>query len=140
MVTMRILKLALNETIDSLVSYVEEISDVLTEMGEGNLQQAITADYKGDFVAIKNALNNILESLNDVLTDINGASDQVASGSRQVSDGSQVLSQGATEQASAIEELTASIAEIASQTKQNAIDANQANELAIKAKGQRRKG
>ena len=129
-----VIKDVLNDTISTILSYVSEISSVLTEMAAGNLQQAITADYRGDFVEIKNSLNNIIGSLNEVLGDINDAADQVASGSRQVSDGSQALSQGSTEQASSIEELTASITEIASQTKQNAINANQANELATTAK------
>ena len=134
------LKNALNETIGSLVSYVGEISDVLTEMGDGNLQQAITADYKGDFVVIKDSLNSILESLNDVLGDINSAADQVASGSRQVSEGSQALSQGSTEQAASVEELTATIAEVATQTKQNAVNANKANEFAAAAENAAEKG
>lgn len=46
----------------------------------------------------------------------------------------QVLSQGSTEQASAIEEITSSMTQVAVQTKENAINANQANELAKKAK------
>lgn len=95
---------------------------------------AITADYKGDFVTIKDSLNHIITSLNEVLGDIAEAAEQVAMGSRQVSDGSQALSQGSTEQASAIEELTVSIADIADQTKQNAINANTANDLAETAK------
>ena len=128
------IKDALNDTISTILSYVSEISQVLTAMADGDLQQAITADYRGDFIDIKNSLNNIIGSLNDVLGDINDASDQVASGSKQVSDGSQALSQGSTEQASSIEELTASIVEIATQTKQNAMNANQANELATTAK------
>jgi len=44
------------------------------------------------------------------------------------------LSQGATEQASAIEELTASLEEVSSQTKLNAKNAGEANELAEIAK------
>ncbi|MEI8217001.1 MAG: methyl-accepting chemotaxis protein [Eubacteriales bacterium] len=128
------IKVTLNDTISTILSYVSEISQVLTAMADGDLQQAITADYRGDFIDIKNSLNNIIGSLNDVLGDINDASDQVASGSKQVSDGSQALSQGSTEQASSIEELTASIVEIATQTKQNAMNANQANELATTAK------
>jgi methyl-accepting chemotaxis protein len=44
------------------------------------------------------------------------------------------LAQGASEQASAIEQLTAAITEIAAQTKQNAFNANQANELALNAR------
>jgi len=134
------LKNAVNETIGSIVIYISEISTVLTEMGEGNLNQVITAEYKGDFVQIKDSLNSILDSLNQVMGDIGEASDQVASGSRQVSDGSQALSQGSTEQASSIQELTASIIEIASQTKQNAINASQANELATTARDNAEQG
>ncbi len=129
-----VLKDTTNDTINTIRSYVSEISSVLTEMAAGNLQLEITADYRGDFVEIKDSLNNIIQSFNEVLSDINNAADQVAAGSRQVSDGSQALSQGSTEQASSIEELSASITEIAAQTKQNAVNANQANELALNAK------
>lgn len=129
-----VMKQAMNETIENIRSYVSEISTVLTEIGDGNLNLSITANYKGDFIEIKDSLNNIIIALSQVMGDIGEASDQVASGSRQVSYGSQTLSQGSTEQASAIEELTDSITEIASQTKKNAINAGQANELAITAK------
>ena len=128
------IKNALNETVDNLQSYVGEISAVLSEMGNGNMDQNITAEYKGDFVEIKDSLNNISISLSQILGEINQAADQVASGARQVSDASQALSQGSTEQASTLEELTASITEIANQTKQNAMSANQANDLAGSAR------
>jgi methyl-accepting chemotaxis protein len=128
------IKHALNETIENLQSYVGEISSVLSDMGAGNLDQTITAEYKGDFVEIKNSLNNISSSLSNALFEINQAADEVASGARQVSDASQSLSQGATEQAATLEQLTASITEIADQTKQNAVSANQANQLSESAK------
>ena len=134
------IKTAMNGTIGNIRSYVDEISNVLSEISEGNLNLAITADYKGDFVTIKDSLNNIIVSLSQVLGDMGEAADQVASGSRQVSDGSQALSQGSTEQASSIQELTASISEIASQTKQNAMNANQANQLAGDARDNAEKG
>ena len=124
------IKIALNESLDAVASYVTEISQVLTEMANSNLDIEISGDYKGDFSQIKEALNLIIISLNQVLINFNSTADEVATGSRQVSDGSQALSQGATEQASSIEQLTASINEIASQTKQNAINANEANSLA----------
>ncbi|HEY5586619.1 MAG TPA: methyl-accepting chemotaxis protein [Ruminiclostridium sp.] len=128
------IKNALNDTIDSLASYVTEISEVLDEMSNSNLELSINNEYKGDFAQIKDALNLIIQSYNEVFTEINNAADQVSSGSNQVSDGSQALSQGTTEQASSIEELTASITEVAAQTKQNAVNASQANELALSAK------
>lgn len=128
------IKNALNDTISILSSYVSEISGTLTEMSNGNLVVELKGDYRGNFSEIKNSLNNIINAFNNVLNDINNAALQVASGSRQVSDSAQTLSQGSTEQASSIEELTASIEEIASQTKLNAVNANQANELAVAAK------
>ena len=134
------IKNALNETIENLQSYVGEISTVLADMGDGNLDQTITAEYKGDFVAIKDSLNNISSSLSEALGAINAAAEQVASGARQVSDASQALSQGSTEQASTLEELTASITEIANQTKQNAVNANQANDLSNSARDNGVKG
>lgn len=129
-----VIKTTMNGTIRNIRSYIVEISSVLTEVADGNLDLAITADYKGDFVKIKDSLNHIITTLSQVMGDINDAAEQVSSGSRQVSDGSQNLSQGSTQQASSIQELTASISEIAAQTKRNAVNANQANELAGNAK------
>ena len=134
------LKDSINTTIENMQNYVSDISRILSEIGNGNLNLTVTGDYKGDFVEIKNSLNNIILSLNQVLGNISEAAEQVSSGSRQVSDGSQTLSQGSTEQASAIEELTASMAEIADQTKQNAVNANQANQFAEDAKENAIKG
>lgn len=124
-----VIKETMNDTIHNIQSYINEIANVLSEVARGNLDVAITADYKGDFIAIKDSLNNIVITLSQVMGEINDAAEQVSSGSRQVSDGSQTLSQGSTLQAGSIEELTASISEIAAQTKQNAVNANQAHEL-----------
>ncbi len=135
-----VLKDALNETLNNLHSYIDDISATLAEIGNGNLNLTITTDYKGDFVQIKDSLNNIIASLGQTMSEINVAAEQVTSGAKQVSNGSQALSQGSTEQASAIEQLTASITEVASQTKQNAVNADQANQLASEARRNAEKG
>ncbi|HVI42095.1 MAG TPA: methyl-accepting chemotaxis protein, partial [Anaerovoracaceae bacterium] len=135
-----VIKTTMNDTIQNIQSYIVEISSVLTEITNGNLNLAITADYRGNFVEIKDSLNNIIMTLSQVMGDINDAAEQVSSGSRQVSDGSQTLSQGSTLQASSIEELTASISEIAAQTKRNAVNANQAHELANDVKDNAEQG
>lgn len=133
-----IIKDTLNGTLSNMREYISEITYVLSEISEGNLNLAITGHYRGDFIRIKDSLNNIIASLNEVMGNISEASDQVSSGSRQVSDGSQALSQGSSEQASSVEELNASFSEIAAQTKQNAINANQASKLSeeVKAKAE----
>ncbi len=124
----------LGGAINEIKKYIEEIAKVLGEMSDGNLCVEITSEYKGDFMALKTSINGIVNALNTVLSDINTASDQVAAGTQQVSDGSQEISQGATEQASSIEELTASVTQIAAQTRQNAVNANTANDLSNSAK------
>ena len=122
--------------VNAIKDYINEISDVLGEMANGNMSVSISSDYKGDFIKLKQSINMIAESLNSTLTEINSAAVQVASGTIQVSSGSQTISQGATEQASSIEELSASITQIAAQTKQNAVNANKANELAMSAQAE----
>jgi methyl-accepting chemotaxis protein len=119
---------------------VNEAQQVLKELTQGNLQVAMAGDYKGDYAILKEALNTAIDSFNNVLGDINKAAAQVATGSSQVSQGSQALSQGATEQAATMEEITASVTQIAAQTKTNAVNANQANELALLAKENAVKG
>jgi len=90
-----------------------------------------------DLTEIKKAKTEIEKQateMKELLEKVDAAAEQVAAGTRQVSDGSQAISQGAAEQASSIEELTASITQIAAQTKQNALSANEANDLTLTAK------
>lgn len=128
-----------NKTVTRLrdyVNYIDEISNVLDEIANGNLVYNLTYDYAGDFAKIKSSLENISISLNATLSSINQSADQVASGSSQVSDGAQALSQGATEQASSIEELAATIDMIASQIKENAENSTVANDKMGKLGGE----
>ncbi len=128
------LKDELNATIDIIARVIGEVSETLGQLANGNLDISQDRDYLGDYANISSATKHIIESLNDVMGDINHAAEEVAGGSQQVSDSSQALAQGASEQASAIEQLTAAITEIAAQTKHNATNANQANELALNAR------
>jgi len=128
------LKDQLNSTIDTIARVIGEVSETLGQVASGNLDVTLERDFKGDYANISSALKHIVESLNEVMGDINHAAEEVAGGSQQVSDSSQALAQGASEQASAIEQLTAAITEIAAQTKHNATNANQANELALNAR------
>lgn len=102
------------------------------KIAEGDLTIQVAIKSDNDLLGKK--LAEMVENNNEVLSNIAAASEQVAAGSKQVSDSSMALSQGATEQASSIEELTASLEEISAQTKLNAQNASQANELAENAK------
>lgn len=129
-----VLTKAVNNTIEHLNHIVEEISDVTARISDGNIDIQDINDFKGNFKNISNSLNSIVSTLNSFIGEINVASEQVSLGAGQVSAGSQALSSGAAEQASSIEELTSAITQIAAQTKENAVNADKADELSIKAK------
>ncbi|MGI6491244.1 MAG: methyl-accepting chemotaxis protein [Pelotomaculum sp.] len=124
----------INNTLDAMVEPFKEAIACLQEMARGNLDVAVTGDYKGDHALIKDALNATLDSLNEAMGQIIIAIEQVNTGAWQVSDSSQSLSQGAAESASTMEQLTTSMQEINSQTKYNAENAVQASQLANQAK------
>ncbi|WP_444645328.1 methyl-accepting chemotaxis protein [Caproiciproducens sp. R1] len=124
------------DTSGKLSSYIEEISDVLVNMSNGNLRLEVKHDYVGDFAPIKKALLEIIDSLNTVFVEIETAAQQVASGAGEIANGAQALSSGATEQAGSLEELSASINEISRQVKENAENAGNAKRLAQDAERQ----
>ena len=130
----------INQTLNAVIEPINEAQKVLDKMSEGDFSQNINGEYKGDHAKIKNAINKTTDSLSSILNQIRIAVDQVNSGSDQVSGVSQSISQGATEQASSLEEISSSMTEIISQSKQNAENADQANQIASAARNDAEKG
>lgn len=127
---------AINRTVVQLnqyVSYIQEVTDVLGHMAQGDMRINLKQDYVGQFAPIKEALLNISASLNRVLSTIQVAAEQVNAGAGQVSSGSQALASGATEQAATVEELTASITTVAQQAENNAENVRQATQYVAEA-------
>jgi len=120
---------AFEDTLNAAASYINEISDVLESIANGDLTRAISRDYLGSFAAIKDSLNNISSTLHKTVSEISAASEQVLSGARQISTSSQELASGAQEQASSVQELNATIDVVNQQTHQNAQSATMASEL-----------
>ncbi len=136
-----ILAILLGLFISNLISNpVKKISSAAALIADGDLNVQVEMDTKDEIGALASAFRRMSDNLNEAMSNINSASEQVASGARQVSDSSTSLSQGATEQASSLEELTASLEQISSQTKLNAQNANQANELAGTARNNAEQG
>ena len=120
---------SLNKTIDTLSSYIKEISYILGEISKGNLNLEVQREYIGDFSDIKYSMDTIIAKLNDIIGNINISTEQVSAGAGSISDSSMSLATGATEQASSVQELSATIDTINEQTKLNADNAEQADEL-----------
>lgn len=120
----------IRETSKALSSYVAEIRRGLRALGTGKLNYHSHVAYKGDFIAVGEAMDEISTMLRESMQQINSSAEQVSSGAEQVSNGAQALAQGASEQASSIEELAVSINEIADSVRENADNAVESSQLA----------
>jgi methyl-accepting chemotaxis protein len=121
----------LAQSFRKLIDSTREQAIAAERIADGDLTVNVTVRSEKDILGQK--LAGMVQKLGSMLQNISKAADQVSAGAKQISDTSMTLSQGATEQASSIEELSATIEQIASQTRINADNASNANELAEKA-------
>jgi methyl-accepting chemotaxis protein len=75
---------------------------------------------------------SITRPINRVVAGLTDGADQVAAASNQVSSSSQQLAEGTSEQAASLEETSSSLEEMSSMTKQNADNAQLANDMMTK--------
>jgi len=130
---MGMLVASIHETRKELKTYINDIDEKLSQMATGNMDLAIENEYRGDFLPIKNAMSQILDSLNTTLSKINITSEQVAMQSERMSDAAQTLSGGAVEQAAAVEELSAGIQDISLQVEMTSQDSETARSASMDA-------
>ena len=136
-----ILAIGLGFLVAAIISRpLNKVVEVANKIAEGDLDVMLENNSRDEVGVLAGAFSQMADNLNDVMSNISVASAQVAAGSRQVSESSMELSQGATEQASSVEELTASIEEISAQTRLNADNAGEANQLAEVSKENAIKG
>lgn len=113
--------------ITTLKNYITDISIILNSISRGNFNINTSENYKGNFVKIKNSLDDIIQSLSTMFLGIKDATFQVNSGANQISSTSQIISQGAAEQANSIETLSTSIEEINSQVNNTVANTDSTN-------------
>ncbi len=109
----------LQQSVLSIQSYVEEISEVLGELSNSNLDVSVEREYIGEFSDIKDALNKIVESFRAVVSRIHLTSNEVHQGATKMNESALDLSSGATEQAATIEEISATVTQVSAQVQDN---------------------
>ena len=122
---------SLQETLLFLHSYVQEISDILHTVANGDLsaEESSLSEFRGDFASIRESLAYILNHLNLTLGGIQDVTGQVNIGAVQIADGAQALAQGASEQAASVEELSSAVNDISQQINNTAANSATAMEI-----------
>jgi len=122
-----------NDTLDAVVSPIQDVQRVMSAMSQGDMTQAITKQYQGDFDVLKNSINDTITKLADTVAQIITAADALTNASGQVSATAQSLSQSSSEQAASVEETTASLEQMTASVSQNTENAKVTDNMASKA-------
>lgn len=116
---------------DTIKAYIDDLNRGLGEVANGNFNITPEADFRGDFSALKDALQTIIVSLSDTLRKIHESSESVSLGATQMAESAQTLAEGATDQAASVEELTATIQNITNAVVNTSDKANKSHQDAM---------
>lgn len=108
---------SLNETIKSLRYYIKEISDTVTAISDRDLNVTIDGDFKGNYVQIKEALENILTNLNQTFLQMIEEADAVLEHSGKLEQTSESVAISASKQNEAVMSVAEDVERLTAQTR-----------------------
>ena len=119
----------------------KELQTMLTAVNGGDLNKRIDlAGKQGFFEAMSRGINQLADNMLQIVAQVKEAAGEVFRGAEEISAGNSNLSMRTEEQAASLEETASSMEEMTSTVKQNADNANQANQLAMAAREQAEQG
>ena len=130
----------LNGLAGMLQAMTGELATITTALADGDVTKHVDGNYAGVFGTLKDSVNRMADTLKDFAGRLRNASSAVRDASGEISAGSQDLAQRTESQAASIEETAASMHEITATVKQNADNAQAANQLAGAARVTAEKG
>jgi methyl-accepting chemotaxis protein len=130
----------MNGLADTLQSVLNDLGRVLQGLSHGDLTATASGQYKGAFGDLAGAARETVSRLRDFAGKLAESAEMVRTASAEISSGSQDLAQRTESQAASIEETAASMHEITTTVKQNADNAQAANQLATAARDTAERG
>ena len=121
----------LNTMCDNFDAVVSDMDRMFGALADGDLTCRIDGDYRGAFAVLKDNANAAAERLADTLANITLAVSEVANAAAEISTSTTDLSQRTEEQAASLEQTTASVEALSQTVKNNAENAQRADQLTI---------
>nr|WP_316640068.1 methyl-accepting chemotaxis protein [uncultured Roseateles sp.] len=106
---------------------------VADRMAQGDLSAAIHPSGNDENLQLLQAMARMQTSFAGIVREVQGNADRVASASAQIADGNQDLSSRTEQQASSLQQTAATMDELGATVRNNADNAQQANQLALGA-------
>ncbi|MCI9456196.1 MAG: methyl-accepting chemotaxis protein [Oscillospiraceae bacterium] len=111
------------------IDYIDEISQKLQEISQGDLSVSLSHEYTGEFSKIKASMEQIAKFLNSTIGQIDAAAKDMADGAKYVAEGAQNLSLGSSQQTDAVNMLSDRINEVSDGIQKTAMGAQKAKEI-----------
>ncbi len=118
---------------------LDQANSLIKTLSKGNLTVDLHYSEGDEICELYNSFHDMQLKLTDVIRGIRSGANEVSIAAEQVSQGNTDLSQRTQEQASSLEEVASSMEEMTSTVKQNAENAQLADQLATAAKDQANK-
>jgi len=124
----------INDLTETLSLVFNDIASVMAALAKGDLTQDMTGEYQGMFAEVKNDVNGTRDNLMDIISQLRESAGLVSTSSEEISAGNNSLSARTEQQASALEQTASSMEELTSTVRNNADNAQQANQVAVTAR------
>ena len=129
-----------NALLDELASVFNDIASTMSKVANGDLTTTIDKNYQGTFGSVKDDINKTINNLSSVLANLLNAAESINSTSGEISSGNTNLSSRTEQQAASLEETASSMEQLTSTVRNNADNAQQANQVSISARHSAEKG
>ncbi|MBE6015216.1 MAG: methyl-accepting chemotaxis protein [Lachnospiraceae bacterium] len=113
----------LRAAVNSLVSYIDDINDIMSTMASGNFNISFDRDFAGDFKDIQSAIERFTVDISESMREIMEVSKMVSEGSNQLAGAGQNLADTVTNQAMIVDELSANVNKINTDITNNSSEA-----------------
>jgi methyl-accepting chemotaxis protein len=110
-----------------------DVLHIANALAQGDLTQTVDKNHPGTLGEVITGMNNIVENLKGLIGDIKDSTETIHSASKEIAAGNNNLSYRTEEQAASLEQTAASMEELTSAVRHNAVNAQQANRLAVDA-------
>ncbi len=130
----------INSMMEAIAVPLRETSRVIHKLAEGDLRDNVNGEFEGEFADLSSAVNTCLGNLSRMVKQIQDSASATNLSSAEISKGNEDLSQRTEQQAASLEETASAMEEITSTVKQNADNANEANQLGANARSEAEKG